>query len=246
MTWTRTVLMFVVAACTTMARAEDRSAGVPQAVDLTKIDRSIAKEPKYSQEPRYELLVFGEKAEFRVWLALDGETLYVDRNGNGDLTEPGEAIKNTGTNSPAFVVDSIKSPSGAAYANLRVAKAIPGMSVSVNVVGKGPQLLRPIEGHPPKFAATTKEAPIIHLDGPLQIVQYREDRVFSRAAQTGGYQNRNRALRIVIGTPGLGAGTFAAFHCSLCDKRGPLSAKYEFSSSSGTAVEHTDALMKVG
>jgi hypothetical protein len=27
-----------------------------------------------------------------VWLVLDGETLYVDRNANGDLTEPGEKV----------------------------------------------------------------------------------------------------------------------------------------------------------
>ena len=30
-----------------------------QAVDLTKIDRTIAKEPAYKNKPRYCLLVFG-------------------------------------------------------------------------------------------------------------------------------------------------------------------------------------------
>jgi hypothetical protein len=61
-------------------------------VDLTKIDRAIAKEPKYTTEPRYALLVFGPTAEKRVWLVLDGEVLYVDRNGNGDLTEVDERV----------------------------------------------------------------------------------------------------------------------------------------------------------
>src|SRR5262249_19705371 len=37
-------------------------------------------------------LVFGPEAADRVWLVVDGDTLYVDRNGNGDLTEPGEKI----------------------------------------------------------------------------------------------------------------------------------------------------------
>ena len=27
-----------------------------------------------------------------MWLVFDGDTLYVDRNGNGDLTDPGEKI----------------------------------------------------------------------------------------------------------------------------------------------------------
>jgi hypothetical protein len=52
-----------------------------------------AKEPKYVKEPRYALLAFGVKREQRVWMVLDGTTLYVDRNGNGDLTEPGERLE---------------------------------------------------------------------------------------------------------------------------------------------------------
>ncbi len=63
-------------------------------VDLTKVDRAIAKEPKYQDQPRYALLVFGPKADRRAWLVMDGEdVLYIDRNGNGDLTEEGERAK---------------------------------------------------------------------------------------------------------------------------------------------------------
>jgi hypothetical protein len=51
------------------------------------------KEPKYQNEPRYALLVFGPKRDQRVWMVLDGTTLYVDRNGNGDLTEPDERLE---------------------------------------------------------------------------------------------------------------------------------------------------------
>jgi RNA polymerase sigma factor (sigma-70 family) len=51
------------------------------------------KEPKYRNEPRYALLVFGPKREQRVWMVLDGTALYVDRNGDGDLTEPGERLE---------------------------------------------------------------------------------------------------------------------------------------------------------
>jgi hypothetical protein len=51
------------------------------------------KEPPYqTKAPRYCLAVFGPRAELRVWLVLDGRALYADRNGNGDLTEPGERV----------------------------------------------------------------------------------------------------------------------------------------------------------
>jgi RNA polymerase sigma factor (sigma-70 family) len=72
-----------------------KDAGAP---DLAKIVRRIRKEPKYqSKSPRYCLLVFGPKAKDRVWLVMDGNTLYVDRNGNGDLTEKDKCIQ-----APAF------------------------------------------------------------------------------------------------------------------------------------------------
>src|SRR5262249_28513553 len=62
------------------------------AADLTKIDRKIGKEPVYQSKPKYCLLVFGPEAKTRVWVVLDGQTLYVDRNGDGDLTESGERV----------------------------------------------------------------------------------------------------------------------------------------------------------
>jgi len=64
------------------------------AVDLSKVDRTITKEPVYqTKKPKYCLLVFGPEAKHRVWLVQDGDNLYVDKNGNGDLTEEGERIK---------------------------------------------------------------------------------------------------------------------------------------------------------
>src|SRR3954465_7111954 len=74
------------------------------AADLTRIDRTLKKEPVYqSKSPKYGLLVFGPKAETRVWLVLDiGDELaagdgsktflYVDRDGDGDLTGLGKKV----------------------------------------------------------------------------------------------------------------------------------------------------------
>jgi hypothetical protein len=62
------------------------------ATDLSALDRTIRKEPIYNGKPRYCLLVFGPAARERVWLVQDGDKLFVDRNGNGDLTEPGKKV----------------------------------------------------------------------------------------------------------------------------------------------------------
>lgn len=61
--------------------------------DLSKIDRRIAKEPTYkSKEPKYCLAVFGPEAKTKVWLVYDGDTLWIDRNGNGILGEKDEKV----------------------------------------------------------------------------------------------------------------------------------------------------------
>jgi hypothetical protein len=62
--------------------------------DLTQIARKIAKEPAYqTKSPKYCLLVFGLDAKTRVWLVQDGDTLFVDRDGAGDLTAGGKRVK---------------------------------------------------------------------------------------------------------------------------------------------------------
>jgi len=68
------------------------ASGAAGAADLSAIQRKIAKEPEYAGKPKYCLLVFGPDAKTRIWLALDGDKLYVDRNGNGDLTDDGPPL----------------------------------------------------------------------------------------------------------------------------------------------------------
>lgn len=69
------------------------SATMVAANDLTTIDRRIAKEPQYETKPYYVLIVIGPQAEKRAWLVVDGSVLYIDRNGNGDLTEANERVE---------------------------------------------------------------------------------------------------------------------------------------------------------
>ena len=63
------------------------------AADPLAFPKAIGKEPAYqTKSPKYGLVAFGPEARDRVWVVLDGDTLYVDRNGNNDLTDPGEKV----------------------------------------------------------------------------------------------------------------------------------------------------------
>jgi hypothetical protein len=64
------------------------AAADPPSSDLAKIERRIGQEPSYEGKPGYLLLVFGPEAKHKVWLVRDGQTLYVDRHGTGDLRQP--------------------------------------------------------------------------------------------------------------------------------------------------------------
>jgi hypothetical protein len=72
------------------AEPKSATAALP---DLTKVEHRLAKEPIYQGKPGYLLLVFGPEARDKAWLVLDGEMIYVDRQGTGDLTAPECKVK---------------------------------------------------------------------------------------------------------------------------------------------------------
>jgi hypothetical protein len=65
----------------------------PACAGPPNVERKIGKEPIYqTKAPQYGLLAFGPEGADRVWMVLDGDVLYVDRNGDGNLTEAGKKI----------------------------------------------------------------------------------------------------------------------------------------------------------
>src|SRR6476620_3324956 len=94
------------------------------AADLTKIDQTIRKEPSYQGKPRYCLLVFGPEAKTRVWLVVDGDVLYVDRNGNGDLTERNEKASWTGNKCIAGDITCVPGKDGHTELRLRKYRSV--------------------------------------------------------------------------------------------------------------------------
>jgi hypothetical protein len=215
-----------------------------RAADPANIDRTIRKEPAYrTKAPKYGLLAFGPEGKHRIWLVRDGDVLYVDRNGNGDLTEPGEKVaaeknpgRDPGDESGKFDVGDLTvagrthkglfvsfSPlkhysagtldpwpgAKAALANDPKA-AIVRMHLDVQVPGVkgggidgrlsfdvGPFDLNGVLC----FAGSPAEAPVIRFGGPLQVTFY--DSLPSLRV------GRSSELVLVVGTPGVGAGTFA-------------------------------------
>jgi hypothetical protein len=153
---------WVLAACVLLV------VGAPAtAADLSKIDRTLVKEPRYKGKPGYCLLVFGADAKTRVWLVKDGDTLYLDRNGNGDLTEDGERLAGNG-GKPAGAITAV---AGKKYqirqCNLTKLGGPKGQQdfchIAIDVDGAFGQYS--FAG----FADTPKKAPVVHFDGPLTI-----------------------------------------------------------------------------
>jgi hypothetical protein len=155
-------LKWVLAACVLLVVVVPATAA-----DLSKIDRRLVKEPKYTGKPGYCLLVFGADAKARVWLVKDGDTLYLDRNGNGDLTEDGERLSGKG-GKPAGAITAV---AGKKYpirqCNLTKLNGPKGQQdychIAIDVGGAFGQYS--FAG----FADTPRNALVVHFDGPLTI-----------------------------------------------------------------------------
>src|SRR5262249_32743381 len=119
------------------------------------------------------------KAEKRMWLVIDGETLYVDRNGNGDLTEKDEQVAGEKPHAPdilefhagPFVEADGKTKHSDLYVNQYFARQYGHLVNTVGVMevhGAQGQTTNGEDGC--AFAEAAKDAPIIHINGPLTLV----------------------------------------------------------------------------
>jgi hypothetical protein len=188
------------------------------AVDLATVERTIAKEPAYqSSHATYCLLVFGPEAKRRVWLVLDGDVLYVDRNGNGDLTETGEKVK--AENRTTFPIGELFAGEGKAKCTevkLRTGGGNNPCAVSMTIDGKDWTASC-------RFAARPQDAPILHFNGPL-VLRPEPPPQLTRGS-------KKSTLTVNLGTPGLGTGSFATVRAKQAvPKSASLVADIEFPS----------------
>jgi hypothetical protein len=147
------------------------------AVDYGKIDRSIRREPVYkTKSPKYALLLFGREAKTRVWLVLDGKTVYLDRNGDGDLTAKDECFANYTDCKDIEIADM---DGKTRYLITRITDStVPGnahthLGVEIDIVGP----ISYSQGCNARMKANPESAPIVHFHGPLTM--HASGRIFS-------------------------------------------------------------------
>jgi hypothetical protein len=170
----------------------------------------LLKEPGYRATPGYLLLHFGREAEQRMWMVLDGDTLYVDRNGNGDLTDADERIERDPDDRNAMVFGVTQlclKPDEKAECTLFVtvdAKDPRLLSeVSLRAPGWSKRHTQTTQGRIP-LAQRPKDAPIVHFGGPLTLTLMEwEGDVGNRELRRGC----RYGLSILVGTPVRGTPT---------------------------------------
>ena len=187
-------------------------------IDLAKLPRNIAP-PKDAKAPKYCCLVFGERAERIVWLALDDKTLYIDRNSDGRFDGPDEKVAAKVTEEGAVLTfeagDLPISKLDPAEVTLRVTRqpqAQDRVNVWVRIRRDGAPSAEPDRRYEcfagPEdregllsFAATPTSAPILHFGGPWTL--FTQDRY--KVAK-----GRDVECYLCVGTKGLGPGSFVS------------------------------------
>jgi hypothetical protein len=179
------------------------------AADLSKLDRTPPKdEPKYAtKDPRYCLLVFGPEARTRVWLVRDGDVMHTHASPDGKAPAKWRQARHQYS---TFALGDVWEEGGKVCHRNLLYRDTP----------RGPRLFL---GHDDKLwssgrdprgklelAAKASDAPVVHFAGPLTLDLFYNQRPL-RTGQTVD-------LSVVVGTPGVGAGTFAVMHCDYYPK----------------------------
>ena len=183
--------------------------------ELSKVERKLNRPPSTESKAKYCLLVFGTSGKTQRWLALDDTVIYVDRNGNRDLTDDGEPVKRESGWTQLGNIDV----STGTFTNLRIQLGTDSsFRLRVNTPRSGGQYVGFAIAIRPTFADAPEVAPIIHFGGAMTLGQYGPRQTIPR--NTEGISYRVTSLKLMLGTPGIGDGTFAAYHCNCRRKNG--------------------------
>jgi hypothetical protein len=190
----------------------------PSAIDFSKIDRTIAKEPKYLAKPQYGLMLLDAEGKSRVWIILDKSSadaphhdiLYLDRNGNGDLTEEGERFSGAKDSHGRMIIKGadIRLPgSDSSCTEFQVYSSMgskPGKAIQVKAEGRE-RLIGGygLNGELAEFGESPAKAPVYvaSLKAPISFLLYRET-VFVRGA--------SERIAVFAGFAGSGTCSFVA------------------------------------
>lgn len=202
---------------TVFRKGADAPAAAPDPLTpkaLLTIDRTIAKEPRYGETPLYLLLAFGPDSADRVWAVLDGTVLYLDKNGNGDLTDEGErvfalALPGDGVNrrNPLFQVPLLETKGGKhTDFFLSAIRLAPGDGVYVKMGVK-------VNGTTAQHAGPT-DLRLAETPAAARVLAFGSRVVTAQVSHTmPGVPEVDKAIdfRVRVGTPGVGLGSFVGF-----------------------------------
>ena len=168
------------------------------------------KEPAYQHTPKYCLMVFGPKADTKVWLVEDGDVLYVDRNADGDLTASDESFAATEIRDLGSYQDQKYEVGELSLAkqwkdrtDLLVTRFRSGdEAVSYVLKLKVDDTLHQYAGWRPIFADKREQATVLHFGAPLIAQPIREKTLLLSEV--------DRHLSIRFATPGHGEHSFAS------------------------------------
>jgi hypothetical protein len=204
--------------CVLLTAVLGRAAESP---DLKHIDRRAPKEPSYtSRRPLYGLLLFGPKAQARVWMILDRskanaepyDVLYADLDADGDLAEPAERfVGKVEGNNVRFRLPDLKDPAtGILHTNF-TARVSGGSepTVMVSLAWRGQRKMG--GGYPQdpengylKFGDAPANAPVMWAYGDDP---FRFQRWYGGRLPIGGEED----FKVFVGQKGSGANSFWAF-----------------------------------
>lgn len=192
------------------------AAGLPplaSAADLSKIDRTLPDEPKYTTPaPTYCLLAFGREAKTLVWLVRDGDVMHVRASPDGKAAPAWRQAR--GSHGMFQLGDVFEEGGLIRHQRLRISRDLyPDGEVSVQVAGVGRQLAGRDRNGKLTFAPRPADAPVIHFNGQVTLDLFHEQRPL--------LTNRRVNLTAVLGTHGVGPGTYALFCCDAYGDKWP-------------------------
>lgn len=203
--------------------------GQEPAPELTGARSAPLTEPKYEGKPRYLAIVLGQPIERVVWCVLDGTTLYVDRNGDGRFDREKERLTPRTEKLEDHFIAATHAYDAGALPAVKHSPGYPSLTLSLktwnldyqaredmqevmDTLRADPSLRNPTvslkrSGKPDQFAMTEfndakTTATVLHFDGPTTwglVENLRRQRL---------PVGKEHDLRLAIGTPGLGAGSF--------------------------------------
>ncbi len=156
----------------------------PKRGDLPQLFDSIAKEPTYRSQPKYCLLTFHQALGDFVWMVEDGDRLFVDRNGNMDLTDDGDPLEPTdlqdvggGRRDFCYKLDALSLPDGSRHTHFELRRWNYGeekdsYGLSLRVGDKMPMYAGWFGSF---WSGSHTTAPVIRFAGPFKPVLLRRD-----------------------------------------------------------------------